>query len=80
MSKIQLQPPATFDFKNADDWLRWERRFEQYRIASGFFFKEDTEKRVSTLLYCLGEESEAVLSSTNVRRRTKAVRYGGEET
>ena len=65
MSKIQLQPPAAFDFKNPDDWLRWKRRFEQYRIASGLS-KEDTEKQVSTLLYCLGEESEAVLSSTNV--------------
>ena len=72
MSKIQLQPPAAFDFKNPDDWLRWKRRFEQYRIASGLS-KEDAEKQVSTLLYCLGEESEAVLSSTNVTNDERKV-------
>ena len=72
MSKIELQPPAAFDFKNPDDWLRWKQRFEQYRIASGLS-KEDAEKQVSTLLYCLGEESEAVLFSTNVTEDERKV-------
>jgi hypothetical protein len=56
--------PATFNFSNPDEWKRWrrwKRRFEQYRCASGL----DKERQVSTLLYCLGEEGEAVLISTN---------------
>ena len=64
MAQLQLQPPAQFDFKNPDDWPRWKRRFEQFRIASGMADEAPT-KQISTLLYCLGEEAEAVLASTN---------------
>ena len=64
MQRINLQPPQPFNFKNPDDWPRWLRRFEQYRVASGLS-EEQQKKQINTLLYCLGEESEAVLSSTN---------------
>ena len=37
---------------------------EQYHVASGLS-EEQQKKQINTLLYCLGEESEAVLSSTN---------------
>ena len=64
MAQFNLQPPEQFDFKRPNEWLRWKKRFEQFRIASGL--KGDTaERQISTLLYCLGEEAEAVLSSTN---------------
>ena len=64
MQGSNLQPPQPFNFKTPDDWPRWQRRFEQYRVASGL--SEDAEnKQVNTLLYCLGEEFEAVLCSTN---------------
>ena len=65
MANIRLQPPEPFQFKNPDDWPRWKRRFEQFRTASGLF-KESAEQQVSTLLYCLGEEAEDVLISTNI--------------
>ena len=42
-----------------------ERHFEQYRVASGLS-KESEERQVNTLLYCLGEEAEDVLTSTNI--------------
>lgn len=64
MAHLQLRPPEPFDFKNPDDWIRWKRRFEQFRVASGLSGDND-ERQVSTLLYCLGEEAETVLSSTN---------------
>lgn len=64
MAQIQLQVPTTFNFSNPDDWRRWKRRFEQYRCASGLD-KEAPTRQVSTLLYCLGEEAEAVLDFTN---------------
>ena len=47
-----------------DEWPRWRRRFEQFRVASGLA-EESATKQVSTLLYCLGEEVESVLTSTN---------------
>ena len=64
MASIQLRPPEPFNLKTPDEWPRWRRRFEQFRVASGLG-DASAEKQVSTLLYCLGEESESVLSSTN---------------
>ena len=60
-----LQTPAPFPFNSPDEWPKWKKRFEQYRIASGLA-KEDDERQVSTLLYCLGEEADEVLTSTNI--------------
>ena len=54
MNYIQLQPPEPFNFKTPDDWPRWKRRFEQFRIASGLS-EESQLKQVSTFLYCLGK-------------------------
>ena len=64
MAQLNLRPPEPFDFRNPDDWPRWKRRFQQFRVASGLT-ADDAEKQISTLLYCLGEQAEAVLSSTN---------------
>ena len=64
MAQVQLKPPSPFDFKTPDDWPRWKRRFEQFRVASGLS-QDGVSKQVNTLLYCLGEEAEDVLASTN---------------
>ena len=37
-----------FDFRKLDEWPRWLRRFEQYRVASDLS-AEDEEKQVDTL-------------------------------
>lgn len=67
MTEIRLQPPDPFNFKVPDDWPRWRRRFEQFRVASGLKEASASKQReVNTLLYCLGEESESVLKSTNI--------------
>ena len=67
---IPLQPPVAFNFKSPDEWSRWRRRFEQFHIASGL---EDssTVKQVSTLLYCLGEEADSLLTSVNAKEEDK---------
>ena len=65
-SNLQLQPPPNFDFKKPDEWSRWKRRYEQFTGLD----KEEDAWRVSTLLYCLGEE--AVLS-TNITADEKKV-------
>lgn len=65
MDQLRLQPPEQFDFKNPDNWPRWKRRFQQFRVASGLA-GDDEAKQISTLLYCLGEQAEAVLDSTDI--------------
>ena len=64
MAVLQLKPPEPFNFKTPDEWPRWRKRFEQFRIASGLS-EDSVEKQISTLLYCLGEEAESVLSSAD---------------
>ena len=64
-ASIQLQPPQPFEFKKPDEWEKWKRRFQQFIAASGLEGEGD-ERKVSTLLYCLGEEAEGVLSSTGI--------------
>ena len=64
MAQLHLQPPDPFNFKAPDEWPRWRRRFEQFRVASGLA-EDSPAKQVSTLLYCLGEEAESILLSTN---------------
>ena len=70
MATLTLQPPAPFDFSKPDDWPKWIKRFEQYRVVSGLS-KDSETRQVSTLLYCLGDEAEDVLSSTNISEEDK---------
>ena len=65
MAQLYLQPPELFNFRNPNDWPRWMRRFEQFRVASGLA-NDDASKQISTLLYCMGEKAEALLLSTNI--------------
>ena len=70
MATINLQPPAPFCFHKTDEWPKWKRRFDQYRQASGLVDKED-ERQVSTLLYCLGDDTEDVLNTTRITPEDK---------
>lgn len=72
MAQLHLQPPEPFNFRTPDDWPRWKRRFEQFRQASSLT-KDDAMKQVNTLLYCLGEEADAVLTSMNTTDEERKV-------
>lgn len=72
MAQLRLLPPDQFDFRNPDDWPRWKRRFQQFREASSLT-EDSAKKQVNTLLYCLGEEAEAVLSSTTITAEERDV-------
>ena len=65
MANIRLDAPEQFDFSQPDNWPKWKKRFEHYRAASGLD-KESDERQVSTLLYCLGDSADDVLTSTNI--------------
>ena len=71
MAQLNLRPPDPFNFKVPDDWPRWQRRFEQFRVASGLA-GDPAAKQISTLLYCLGEEAESVLTSSNATAADRA--------
>ena len=60
-----LSVPAAFSFDTPVDWPKWKRRFHQHHHASGLS-QESEERQVNTLLYCLGEEAEDILASTNI--------------
>ena len=70
MTHIQLRTPEPFNFKQPDDWPKWKRRFEQFRVASGLDDKSENQQ-INTLLYCLGEEAESVLASTKITDEEK---------
>ena len=64
MAQLRLNPPDRFNFRTPDDWPRWKRRFKRFRVASGLA-DDDAVKQVNTLLYGIGEEVEATLTSAN---------------
>ena len=69
----RLVPPQPFQFKNPDSWSKWKRRFQQYRLVSGLS-AQGVDQQVSTpLLYCMGEEAEDVLNSTNITTEERKV-------
>lgn len=62
MSDLRITPPSEFNFREPVEWPRWIKRFERYRFASGLSEKEE-KTQVNMLLYCLGDEGEALLES-----------------
>ena len=59
MAQIRLEPPATFNFRTPDEWLRWRNHFKQLRFTLGLS-DDDPKKQINTTLYCIGEEAESV--------------------
>uniref|UniRef100_A0A1X7VUY0 Uncharacterized protein n=1 Tax=Amphimedon queenslandica TaxID=400682 RepID=A0A1X7VUY0_AMPQE len=72
MAEIRLPAPDPFNFKTPDDWPRWSKRFKQFWAASGLE-KDPEEKQTNTLLYCMEEEADVVLDSTNISVGDKKV-------
>ena len=71
MATIQLQPPEAFNFSTPDEWGRWRRRFKQFRMASSL----DHQGEERQVMYCLGEGTEDVLSSTNNTSEANRKKY-----
>ena len=62
MATYQISPPEKFNFHQPDDWSKWIRRFERFRQASGLASKSE-ESQVNSLVYCMGNEADDILSS-----------------
>ena len=72
MTTIRLKSPGPFDTRKPDEWRRYIQRSEQFRVASGLA-GEDEPRQVSTLMYCMGEEADGILASTNVTAEERKV-------
>ena len=58
-------PLGKFDFRHPNEWPKWKRHFTQYLAATGLESEGDARK-VSTLLYTMGDEGDDVLTPTNI--------------
>lgn len=55
-----IRPPEPFDFAKPQEWEKWIRRFERFRLASNLNNSTDANQ-VNTLVYCMGDEAADVL-------------------
>lgn len=55
-----IQPPEALVFSKPQDWERWIRRFEIFRLASNLHLSSEANQ-VNTLIYCMGDEAEDIL-------------------
>ncbi|KAM7292169.1 uncharacterized protein ISCGN_025414 [Ixodes scapularis] len=62
---LTCQPPEEFDFSKSEDWPRWIRRFERFRMVSGLQAKTSIEQ-VNALIYTMGDKAEDVLLSLSL--------------
>ena len=62
MATYQVQPPENFNFAKPDDWPKWLKRFERFRIAAELGAKEGPIQ-VNTFVYAMGGEAEDVIKS-----------------
>ena len=60
-------PPSSIDFRNRDKLPRWNRRFDQFRQASGLSAEDDSQQ-ISKELYCMRDKVEDTLTSTDISR------------
>ena len=62
MAAFQISPPSSFDFTKPEEWPRWVRRFDRFRISSGLD-EQPVENQVNTLIYTMGDQADDILST-----------------
>lgn len=62
MANFNFQHPEKFDFRKLEQWEKWPKRFEHFRLASNLAEKSP-EVQVNTLLCCMGHEAEEIVAS-----------------
>ena len=62
---VSLKPLGPFDFRHPHEWPKRKCRLCQYLTVTALDRDDDTRK-ISTLLNCMGEDGEDVLTSTNI--------------
>ena len=76
---FNIQPPESFDFSRPQEWDKWIRRFERFRLASNLNSSSE-DNQVNTLIYCMGDEADDILRgltlSADQRHTYQGVRDG----
>ena len=62
MATHTIAPPAPFNFKNPEEWPKWIRRFERYRISTELSEKDEV-LQINTMMYCMGDEADDIVKS-----------------
>ena len=57
-----VEPPSAFDFKKPEEWPKYIRRFERYRIASQLD-KKSQEMQINVLMYIMEDEADDIFKS-----------------
>ena len=57
-----LHPLGPFNFHTPEEWTKWSKRFDQFRLAPGLSEKLE-EKQVSTFVCCFRKQAEEFLLS-----------------
>ena len=65
VASFQVAPPESFKFTYPEQWTKWIRHLERFRITSGLSAKDD-EVQVNTLIYAMGDEADEILQSFNL--------------
>ncbi len=65
MATYQIPPVEPFDFSKPEEWPKWIRRFERFRVASELSGKSE-ESQVNTLVYSMGDKSDDILQAFNL--------------
>lgn len=60
VATLQISTPELFCFTCLQEWPKWIRRFERFRIASGLVSRGE-EAQVNTLIYAMGDEVDDIL-------------------
>ncbi len=66
----QVQPPETFNFSQPEEWAKWIRRFERFKMASGLDVKSE-ETQVNTLIYSMGDKADDIMRSFDLSEDDK---------
>jgi len=62
MATFPISPPESFNFLSPQDWPKWIRHFERFRIRSGLHAKSE-ENQINVLIYIMGDKADDILSS-----------------
>ena len=64
MATVQypVSPQGSFNFSQLQEWPKWIRRFERFRIAAELVAK-DEEAQFNMLIYTMGDEADDILRS-----------------
>ena len=62
MAVFNITSPEPFSFTKPDNWEKWIRRFDRFRMSTGLAEKSQSDQ-VNTLIYSMGDQAEDILLS-----------------